>query len=85
MKPSHFGLRGFIPNYDAIQLLKSFFLAENVDFVPLVHLQFHWEVESGGRVPQLLLDLEAQPGRLKVGPPENCSSHKSLGLGPALR
>lgn len=79
MKSSHFGLRGYFPNSGAIQLLKSFFLAGNVDFVPLVHLQFHWEVESGGRVPQVLLDLEAQPG-----PPENCSSHKSLGLGPAL-
>lgn len=32
--PSHFGLRGFIPNYVAIKLLKQFTLSRSVDVAP---------------------------------------------------
>lgn len=74
IKPSHFGLRGFIPNYDATQLLKQLILSGNIDFVPAGS----FPTPCGGREWGLSL------AGLKVWPPENCSPQKSLGLGHAV-
>lgn len=72
MKPSHFGLRGFSPNYVAIELLKQFTLPGNVDAAPAGS----FAIPCGCGVPQLLPDSGS-----RFGPPDNSSPHKSSGLG----
>lgn len=68
IKPSHLGLRGFIPYYLAIQLLKQFTLTRMLMLFLLAPLQFHMVVESGCGVPQLLLDLRSPWGGTRFGP-----------------
>lgn len=48
----------------------------------LVHLQFYTEIESEGRIPQLILDLRAHslPGDSRFGPPRTTIHIKVLGL-----
>lgn len=81
IKPSHFGLRGFIPNYVAIQLLKQFTLTRNVDVVPAGS----FAIPRGGREwmwgPSVTIRLALSLGRHKAWPPENSFPHKSSGLG----